>query len=82
MQTQTIFRAGNSEVVSIPSNLADEYGYNQGLMVQVIPAGYSDDLIIRKVKKTKKTKSKITSEFNKWLKSTLDEDKEILDELA
>ncbi|HCR35908.1 hypothetical protein A2130_00080 [Candidatus Woesebacteria bacterium GWC2_33_12] len=82
MQIQTIFKAGNSDVVSIPRDLADEYGYNQGLMVQVIPAGYGDDLIIKKVKKVNKSKSKISTEFKSWLKSTLDEDKEILDELA
>jgi len=67
MQIQTIFKAGNSDVVSIPRDLADEYG---------------DDLIIKKVKKINKSKSKITTEFKSWLKSTLDEDGEILDELA
>jgi len=82
MQIQTIFKAGNSDVVSIPKNLMDEYGYDLGLQVQVIPAGYSDDLIIRKVNKVKQTKSKISVEFKSWLKSTLDEDREILDELA
>ena len=82
MQIQTIFKAGNSDVVSIPRDLTDEYGYNQGLMVQVVPTGYGDDLIIKKVKKINKSKSKITTEFKSWLKSTLDEDGEILDELA
>jgi antitoxin component of MazEF toxin-antitoxin module len=82
MINQRVFKAGNSGVVSIPRDLAEEYGYEYGLMVQVVPSGYGDDLIIRKVTKEKKETSKISSEFKKWLKSAISEDKEILNELA
>lgn len=82
MITQTVFKAGNSGVVSIPSDVASEYGYKIGLQVQVVPSGHDDDLIIKKVKKNQKSKSKIALEFNRWLRTSMVEDKEILDELA
>ncbi len=79
MQIQTVFQAGNSDVVA----LARELGFKRGdkVVVEKIP---SDENIvtIRKVSAPKTKKSVSSTEFKKWLDNVLVEDAEILDELA
>lgn len=70
MQTQTIYKTGNSSVVTIPSNYVEEYGYQPGVKVKVIPVANGESLMLEKIKKSKlqKTSPKVSLEFNKWLK--------------
>jgi antitoxin component of MazEF toxin-antitoxin module len=84
MQTQTIFKAGNSGVVSIPKNLMEELGFEIGKKVIVDKNEDGTEIVIKKVTKTKvsTTKSAVNSEFKKWLKEATKEDVEILDQLA
>lgn len=84
MNTQTIFQAGNSNVVSISPSLLREWGYKPD---QKVTVSKLDDnrLVIEKVKPTKSvssTSQKTTSEFKKWLSDVLEEDADVLDELA
>lgn len=82
MQTQKVFRAGNSNVVAIPADLSQELGIKAGesVIVQKSPVGKA--ILISKPQTEKSSKTKISAEFKKWLKEALEEDKEILDELA
>ena len=83
MQKQTVFKAGNSYVVAIPKDLSEELQIKPGQKVQVGKNHNEDAIIVRKISNTKKSKSKlITKEFKTWLDKVLEEDKEILDELA
>lgn len=76
MQTQTIFRAGNSQVIAIPKNFG-----KQGEKVVVETTSNGEVLVVRKESfvSSKKTSKK---EFNKWLGVFMKENGEILDELA
>ncbi|MDP3917650.1 MAG: hypothetical protein Q8Q30_00545 [Candidatus Woesebacteria bacterium] len=84
MQIQTVFKAGNSNVVAIPSEFVNNYGYETGLQVMLNTYDQGETLMIKKVNtsKTNKKQSKSSQEFEKWLKNTLVEDAEILDGLA
>lgn len=84
MRIQTVFRAGNSNVVAIPKEFVNDYGYEPGLQVMVNTYYGGDTLMIKKVGKNKSNKStsNMTHEFRKWIDNTLDENSEILDELA
>ena len=84
MNIQTVFRAGNSNVVAIPKNLTDELNIKSGQKVIVEKDSSKEAIIIRKHSKTtrKSAKSAVNAEFKKWLNEVLDEDAEILDELA
>ncbi len=84
MQIQTIFKAGNSGVVSIPKDLMEELGLEIGKKVVVGKNEEGTEIIIKKVVKTKisATSSAVGSEFKKWLKEATKEDAEILDQLA
>lgn len=83
MNIQTVFRAGNSNVVAIPKNLMDELDLKSGQKVILEKDPSNEALIIRKATKaTKKTKGSVSQEFKKWLKEVMIEDAEILDELA
>lgn len=84
MQIQTVFKAGNSNVVAIPSEFVNNYGYNTGLQVMLNTYDQGETLVIKKVSmsKPKKTASKASQEFEKWLENTLEEDAKILDGLA
>lgn len=84
MQIQTVFKAGNSNVVAIPSEFVNDYGYNTGLQVMLNTYDRGETLVIKKVIKTKSKKinSNATNEFKKWLGSAMEENAEILDELA
>lgn len=77
MQVQTVFKAGNSEVVALPKEL----GFKKGDRVIVEKASENEVLVKRVTsRKTKAAASK--TEFDKWLKVFIDENGEILDELA
>jgi antitoxin component of MazEF toxin-antitoxin module len=83
MQIQTVFRAGNSDVVTIPKFIGDDFGIKTGQKVIVDKAPNGEGILIRRVDKTLKAGgTKVGLEFKKWLKKALVEDKEILDELA
>lgn len=75
---QTIFQAGNSDVVALPKEL----GFKRGEKVVVEKGSDNGVVTIKKVslKKSKGTVSDV--EFKKWLADVLEEDAEILDELA
>lgn len=77
MQVQTVFKAGNSDVVALPKEL----GFKKGDKVTVEKAS-ENEVLVKKVtsRKIKATASK--TEFDKWLKVFIDENGKILDELA
>lgn len=83
MQIQTIFKAGNSGVVSIPKDLMKELGFEIGKKV-FVGKNQEGEIVIKKATKTKvlATKYAIGLEFKKWLKEATKEDAEILDQLA
>ena len=82
MQTQTVFKAGNSYVVSIPKHLAKELNIKSGQKVSVEKTSDSNGIIIKRETKKSSKESSADLEFKRWLKIALEEDKEILDELA
>lgn len=83
MQIQTVFRAGNSNVVAIPKSLGDKFGINHGRKVTIDEIPDVGIVIKRVVSGPSATKSdKVGNEFQKWLKGAMKEDAEILDELA
>lgn len=82
MQTQSIFQVGNSHVIAIPSYLMKDLGLKNGQKVVVEKAPDSDTVVVKPVDLVSKIPTKITKEFEQWLHSFLDEDKELLDELA
>lgn len=83
MQIQTVFKAGNSNVVAIPRDLSEALQIKPGQKVKVEKSNQDDSIIIKKISNSKTAKEKlITKEFKTWLDKVLEEDKEILDELA
>ena len=85
MNTQTIFQAGNSIVVAIPKHIARDFKLEVGHQVVVDPSADGETIVVKPVKKTDKTaKGNRASdvEFQKWLNEFMEENGEILDELA
>jgi len=82
MQTQSIFQVGNSNVVAIPTHLMKDLGLKNGQKVIVEKSPDTEAVIVTPVGRPSKAPTKITKEFEQWLHSFLDEDKELLDELA
>lgn len=80
MTTQTIFQAGNSNVVAIPAQYLADMNLATGHKVIVDKVDY-DTIIIKKTS-TKVSGKKSELEFQKWLSSFMAENAEILDELA
>lgn len=80
MQVQTVFKAGNSNVVAIPKSLAEEVGIKVGQKVTIEKTD-ENELQIRKVVKATKKESKQV-DFKRWWKTFLKDNSEILDELA
>ncbi len=79
MQLQTIFQAGNSDVVALPREL----GFKKGDKVILEKVSDNENLVTIKKVSAKKTKNSTSDvEFKKWLDNVLVEDAEILDELA
>lgn len=82
MQIQSIFKAGNSNVVVVPAHLMKEVGLKSGGKVIVEKSQDKDELIIRKATSKKSNKLAAKNEFKKWLDVFMKENAEILDELA
>ncbi|MCH7952137.1 hypothetical protein IH980_05355 [Patescibacteria group bacterium] len=82
MQVQSVYKAGNSMVVTIPKHLAKELGFHPGQKVLVEKAASGEELIVRKLGKAVAKKTRVDAEFKEWLEVFLKENAEILDELA
>lgn len=84
MQIQRVFQAGNSQVVAIPKALAKELGFRVGHKVVMDKTSDGEGLVITRAEALpeKKKSSRVSAEFDKWLKTVIEEDKEIIDELA
>ncbi|EKD95615.1 MAG: hypothetical protein ACD_24C00421G0003 [uncultured bacterium] len=81
MQIQTVFRAGNSNVVAIPKDLSKETGIKAGQKV-IVGKSSEDELVIRKFTGKKVKKLSPDEEFRRWWKAFLKDNAGILDELA
>ncbi len=82
MQIQSLFKAGNSTVVSIPKPLAKELGFHPGERVVVDRIPGARAFVVSKFVKAEKKTSAVEAEFQDWLRTVLKEDAGILDELA
>jgi antitoxin component of MazEF toxin-antitoxin module len=82
MQVQRVFKAGNSNVVSIPKHLLQEVDIKSGQKVIVEKSQNEGELIIKKVGKSKFKKSRVDEDFKKWWKAFLRDNEDVLDELA
>ena len=80
MQIQTVFRAGNSNVVAIPKDISKKLGLKRGSKV-VVEATPDNRIVVSKAE-NKKGKSSITPEFLEWLDSFNKEYGPALEELA
>lgn len=81
MQTQTIFRAGNSNVIAVPSYLFDDSNFKTGHKITVSKID-EDTMVIKTVTSPKSKKVTADAAFKKWLDIFTKENGEILDELA
>lgn len=84
MAIQKIFQAGNSHVVAIPKDLAREVGLQIGHKVVMEKTPNGRGVIIMHADEVVKAPSKTKSgaEFQLWLSQFMEENGEILDELA
>ena len=78
MQLQTIFKAGNSHVVTIPAELMQELNLRVGEKVVVAKSPLGDGMVIKK----SLAKADHAGELAAWFKTFIKENGEILDELA
>lgn len=81
MQTQTIFKAGNSNVIAIPSYIFDDSNFKAGHKITVNKVD-EDTMVIKTVATSRSKRTTADAAFKKWLNNVLEEDAEILDELA
>lgn len=83
MYTQKIFQAGNSSVVAIPKELMHKLNLKPGSPVTIKSSSDDSQLVIEKPAAVKPTKKSASDKAHQeWLKVFLEEDSEILDELA
>ncbi|OGG11811.1 hypothetical protein A2Z00_03735 [Candidatus Gottesmanbacteria bacterium RBG_13_45_10] len=82
MQTQTIFQVGNSSVVSIPTHIMKSVKFKKGQKVVVNQIPEMDAVLIRPANRETSSKKLSEKEFQSWLKSFMEEDGALLDELA
>ncbi|MDP1743442.1 MAG: hypothetical protein Q8L51_01500 [Candidatus Amesbacteria bacterium] len=80
MYTQSVFQAGNSNVVAIPPQFLSDLNLSTGQKVFVDKI--DDETIVIKKASTKVSRRSSDQEFQKWLTSFVAENAEILDELA
>lgn len=80
MNIQTIFQAGNSQVVAIPREILSDMNLKAGDKV-IVDKASADVLVIKKATKNTKT-NKSAADFQKWLEAFMPENGAILDELA
>ncbi len=78
---QKIIKVGNSAAVLIPKSVLDEEGVKIGTTVNSTHKADMGSYVIDFPKKTK-AKSPASREFNRWLDQFIEEDGELLDELA
>ena len=78
MQVQTIFKAGNSHVVTIPTDLMQELNLKVGEKVTVDKSPLGDAVVIKK----SQSRVKFTDELAAWFKVFIKENGKILDDLA
>jgi antitoxin component of MazEF toxin-antitoxin module len=81
MQTTTLTQQGNSNSVILPAALLKEANWKRGQKLTIDYVAETDGFIIRRVKKSQPAKQS-EKEFQKWLKTFLEEDAELLDKLA
>lgn len=83
MYTQKIFQAGNSLVVAIPKDLQKKLGFKLGSSVAVKSSPDDTQLVIEKPTFIKQAQKDMSQKAHQeWLKVFMDENSEILDELA
>jgi antitoxin component of MazEF toxin-antitoxin module len=83
MYTQKIFQAGNSSVVAIPKELLKKLDLKPGQSIVIKADPDAARLIIEtSVPGQSVDKSASTKEFHDWLDIFMEENSEILDELA
>ena len=82
MYTQKIFQAGNSLVVTVPKEIVRQLNLKPGNRVVVGPLEGNRFHIEKPTSAKPAKKSASEKEFKSWLAQTLEEDSEILDELA
>lgn len=80
MNVQKIFKAGNSNVVAIPADILADLKIKTG--DKVLVEKLDDDTINVKRTKPKLKSAKSMADFEKWYKTFIKENGEILDELA
>lgn len=82
MYTQTIYEAGNSLAITIPKEIVRKFNLKRGHQVTITPAD-QNRLVVETTPIAKPVK-KATAEkaHQEWLKVFMDENSEILDELA
>jgi antitoxin component of MazEF toxin-antitoxin module len=81
MQTQTIFRAGNSNVIAIPSYILDDSNFKAGHKITLDKVD-ENTMVIKTITPSKQKKITADTAFKKWLDVFMKENGEILDELA
>lgn len=82
MYTQTIYAAGNSLAITIPKEIVRKFNLKRGHRVTITPAD-QNRLVVETTSIAKPVKKAASEkEFQTWLAQTLEEDSEILDELA
>ena len=81
MQTQTIFKAGNSNVIAIPSYILEDSNFKAGNKITVSKVD-EDTMVIKTTVPSKSKKIAADVAFKKWLEVFMKENGEILDELA
>lgn len=82
MQLQTITQLGNSDAVIIPATLMKDIGLKRGQKVSMDRLGNTENLVIITKPQKKSSQGSVSHEFQTWLSSFLEEDKELLDDLA
>ncbi len=80
---QQVFKAGNSNVIAIPTATLKDLDLKTGDQVFVEKISGSNALVIKKYQPENPQNTKTSqAEFKKWLKVFMKENGEILDELA
>jgi len=84
MQIQKVFQAGNSQVVAIPKDMAREMGFSVGRKVIMEKTPDGRGVVIKRADESlrKPPKTKADAQFQSWLTQFMEENGEILDELA
>jgi len=77
--TQTIFRAGNSNVVAIPKSISEDLGLQKGSKVRVGQKGES--IVISPVKKIDQSHG-VNHKFMKMVDEFMNEHADVLEKLA